>query len=115
MQLPILCPACNQPLLNNYKDYPTNRPYRLEKSCRIKPDHIFFCASKKGCDDEIGFLKITIDTNKMLTFNWELNIKRLYFTTGYMPNIITDIPYFEPDLSNYIKLVKKIKIIVPFA
>lgn len=114
MQLPIKCPCCNHPLLNNFKDYPINRPYQLEKTCKTKLDHQFFCASIKGCEDEIGYIKITVDMKIMLNFNWEIERKKLYISTGFMPHHNTYIPYIEPDLSNYKKLIERLMLLIPF-
>lgn len=114
MELPIVCPCCKHPLLNNFREYPINKPHQLEKTCRVKPDHQFTCLSRKGCDDEIGVIKITINMNNMLTFHWVIESKMLYFSTGFMPKSNTVIPYIEPDLDNYRKLVKRLKNLVPF-
>jgi hypothetical protein len=113
MQLPIVCPCCKNPLLNNFREYPVNKPQQLEKTCRIKPDHIFVCVSRKGCEDEIGVIKITVNLNTMLSFHWMIENKQLWFTTGFN-KVITELPYIEPDLDNYEKLVKRLKKLVVF-
>lgn len=115
MEMPILCPCCNSPLMNNFREFPLNKPHQLEKSCTIKPDHQFWCISRKGCEDEIGIIKITFDMNKMLKVNWIIHDKMLFITTGFSPIKNLALPYIEPDLDNYFSLIKKIKMLLPFA
>lgn len=114
MEMPIFCPCCNSPLMNNFKDFPFNKPHQLEKSCSIKPDHQFFCISRKGCEDEVGVIKITVDMNKMLRFNWIIHDKVLFVTIGFSSVKNLNLPYIEPDLANYKPLIKKLKTLLPF-
>lgn len=114
MELPIVCPCCKHPLLNYFREYPISKPHQLEKTCKIKPDHQFICLSKRGSDNEVNSIKITIDMNTMLTFNWVMPGKVLYFSSGFTPTKNIVLPYIEPDLENYKKLVKRLKNLVLF-
>lgn len=115
MEMPLCCPCCKSPLMNNFKDFPLNKSVQLEKYCSIKPNHHFWCISRKGCEDEIGIIRITVDMNKMLKFTWIIHDKMLYVTTGFSPTKNLPLPYIEPDLDNYFSLIKKIKKLIPFA
>lgn len=114
MNLPILCPLCHHPLMNNFKDYPFNRPSQLEKTCKIKPDHKFICLSRKGCEDEIGTISVVVDMSKNLTFTWVIEAKTLQVSSGFKDKNYNTFPYVHPDLDNLAKLLIKLKNLISF-
>lgn len=115
--MPINCPICNGPLVNNFKEYPKGNTYAMDKNC-FQASHYFYCASTKGKEDEVAFICIGLDPYKKVTANWLVLEKKLYIygneSTNNRKNIsevkTTYIPYVEPDFSDPFKLIDKIRL-----
>jgi hypothetical protein len=122
MQMINSCPCCSGPLVNDF--VPTkNKKEFLKKSCNKKLDHKFSIQSFADNHDEIERVYVTVDTGKLVTVVWDLLIKELYVTQflGY-PNLnyttkksAYRLPYTDPDLSDYPKLVRRIKTYIVFS
>ncbi len=111
------CPFCNSPLLN---EEATGRFIKnlWRKSCLFRLDHKFVETCKQS-DDKVYILKIQIDKN--LTAYWFFDNKKIAVVDCHISMLPkpedkqTEIPWFEPDLSNYKLLVSKIKKYVLFS
>jgi len=78
----------------------------ITKGCEKRVGHgIVFSASAQ--DDEVYIIQISLGQS-IATFS--LYVKKLWIDPGYMI-----LPYFDPDLSDYEKLVNKIKTYILFA
>lgn len=100
MIVPINCPKCNGELLNTFED--TRNGEILHKRCK-NVGHIFSCRLKKNemnlltisigrCHIEFGFAEKTIEMYRPPVLDTKLKL-----------------PWFEPDLSDYSALVKKLR------
>jgi hypothetical protein len=126
--MPERCPCCNGTLLNEFV-YGKSRRESLKKSCQKKIDHTFIVVSEDESaildNPEINFhdtvrtIGITIGRKKQLKVSWLLFSKRLLVHRGDLKNLsdeqIYDIPYIEPDFTNYSKLVSKLKTYIIFS
>lgn len=121
IEMPINCPICNGPLLNNFKEMPYGKPYAVEKTC-FTASHKFLCSSTKGNEDEVCFISLSLDPYKKMSANWVVLEKKLYvYGKGNSENEnstyqlkTTYIPYIEPDFSEPMKLINKIKLYTKF-
>jgi hypothetical protein len=104
------CPFCNSPLLN--EDTSIKFVKNLwRKSCLFKLDHKFIEICKQS-DDKVYLIQIKIENN--LTAYWFFDSKKVAVVDcniSLLPqrNKLKEIPWFEPDLSDYKHLVLKIK------
>ncbi len=114
MKMPSHCPFCQEPLLNEFRETRNGDTF-LRKTCFRKPDHKVTYVSR--CDEcEIELMGIELHAQDMLRANWNFISKELFVTRG-PPEIATSqpMPYFEPKLDDYKKLVEKIKTYLPFS
>jgi len=113
------CPKCHKPMLNTECGPHLSR-WRL--SCQ-SIDHDILALTPSGQFEMIENLRIAIFMgiyldNRVYT-DWNFPKKELCITEGmfgpsfYIPNSV--IPFFEPDLSNYDKLIRKIKSYLAFS
>ena len=99
MIIPQKCAICNGVLLNQFKPLGDIQ----YKSCTKVLGHSFEC----WCDsttDEILVVKLTY---KNINYKWYFEEKILYVENSKKKTIT--IPFFEPDLSDVPKLIKKIE------
>jgi hypothetical protein len=107
MKIPINCPFCKEPLINNYEQS------FLNIYCNNIDHNILFRPSIFD-HDEVHFMSIDYDVNK------DRDISRIiwYFwgktLLGRANSKYYELPWFEPDLSNYLKLCNKIKLYMIF-
>jgi hypothetical protein len=97
-------------------------PERWRLSC-IYLDHDILGLTVVGHDELLECLQIAIrmgtDKRDRVYVNWNFEDKELTITKGwlgasfYEPNVI--IPYFEPDLAQYDKLIKKLRTYLIFS
>jgi hypothetical protein len=113
MQMPKNCPICKGPVLNKFRDNPAPRSFELEKTCCDKPDHIFYCASKK-VDEDAYVVSVSFNSTRTKVAMWLPNDKKLWITNG-SAETKTLIPYIEPDFSNYRRLCSKLKTYLLFS
>lgn len=120
MKCPIKCPACDGVLLVEELASPTTTEY-WKKTCD-KTDHKFGCRYNSNTDE---IITVYIFIKEDLIMAWNLRDKYMYQTDKMPGNFLRDqtltiinkinIPYFEPDLSDYNKLIEKIKTYVTFS
>lgn len=111
MKMPINCPCCGAPLLNEFRS--TLVKEYLRKSCGSRLDHRFACTSYDEPYDVMYSMGIEIDTENMIRVNWMFDIKQMFVCKG--EDDTHSLPYFEPDLSDYRKLVAKLRTYVMFS
>lgn len=114
MKMPTHCPCCGDPLLNEFRS--TAVKEYLHKRCSSRLDHKFACTSNKEPYDEMFSMGIEIDTLNMIRVNWVFDRQEVFVCKD--PNNMNNVhslPYFEPDLSDYRKLVDKLRTYVMFS
>jgi hypothetical protein len=111
MKIPIDCPICNSPLLNEYIGAPQTQLQILHKSCKKTLGHrITFVASPHD-HDTVQVISIDLSTDKRI--NWYPPIQNLLINSSDGTDY--HLPYFEPDFSSYNKLIQKIKTYMTFS
>lgn len=112
MKAPIKCPVCGDPLLNIFppaEDLTT----RFTKKCDRRVDHQIVMQVE---DDEVTFLTILVSPKTMLKAGWSLTSKKFrVWRQQRNADSGIELPYFEPDLSDYNKLINKIKTYLVFS
>jgi len=110
MILPDKCPYCNDVMLTYYREIEEN--VIIIKECELHIDHLINLSS---FNDENVVYKIVIafykNEERARAF-WLPRQKSLMVLTN---KVFVPLPYFEPDLKNYKKLVEKIKTYLIFS
>ena len=114
MKAPIKCPVCGDPMLNTFppaEDLTT----RVTKSCTRRLDHKITMIAD---GDEVS--QMSIDLGNDLEAIWLFLMNKIWVQPRYnngsksKKNFVI-LPMFEPDLSNYKKLVDKVKTYLVFS
>lgn len=111
------CPKCKDVLLSSWVLLRSG-DYAWQKSCLPRLDHDVICVTRSNDDDELQTLILTINTDSQLKAIWNFVNKTLIVTKGTVKKAVKEgqrIPYFEPDLSDYKKVVEKIKTYITFS
>jgi hypothetical protein len=109
MITPIHCPFCGDVLLTTYKGDSV-----LLKTCDRRIGHeISYFANVPT--DTVYKVKIRIDGTPVKYVTWVFTKKELFLIARTGQSNITYLPYFEPDLTNYNKLVDKIRTYILFS
>lgn len=107
MMCPDKCPSCDGVLMINYFG---SEDQFLERSCKLKVDHKISFISKK--DGVVYRLDICISIQDQLTAHFFPYIKAIRFDNKFnYSNPVSNnfLPWFEPDFSDYKKLIEKLK------
>jgi hypothetical protein len=107
--MPSKCPICNKPMMNSYKLLVDGTEQLILKCNGIS--HMIRFYSSTHDHDEVTWVSL-LANNKVI--DWEPSIKRLGVSDVKDENEIV-IPYFEPDFSDYKKLLSKIKTYLVFS
>lgn len=111
MKLPTLCPFCKRVLVTqfiNNNGFDTNF---FTKTCETNPHHkLEFKAKSEKCGDKVFSMRMTIAFRKWAIWtDNELGEKWFrIWEEGTNNNLY--LPYFEPNMSDYNKLLEKIKL-----
>jgi hypothetical protein len=112
MKMPEVCPFCKGTLLNEYIDPMAGSTY-IRKICDKNITHNITFVSFNNQHDLVSYFYINYKSSR---FEWSYKSKELCF---YYPFILskkeTLLPWFEPDLSNYNKLINKVKTYLTFS
>jgi len=112
MKMPSHCPFCKAPMLNTYTPFLNTNASNLVKTCNKNITHKISFTSLLRDHDEVN--RITIPWGPYCAFKWafyaEDNYKLLF--SHKFGN--TKLPFFEPDLSNYKKLINKLNTYLVF-
>lgn len=111
MKVPSLCPCCRQPMVN--ESVPTVGIAYWRKHCHKRIDHTINITTVPGHDDDIKRLSLIVKDGVIIT--WEPENKRCWISRTWDLEWRYELPYWEPDLSNYPKLINKIKIYLLFS
>ena len=116
MKTPTICPKCHGPLLN------TELPLRggtgvWKKTCTDKLNHHFTCITQPNNDDLIEIVVIKINRGATpLKVGWYFTARMLMVYKEVVGSAdAIKIPWVEPTLDEYDKLIEKIKTYVVFS
>lgn len=107
MNVPTKCPVCGDPLLNSFGIAPEGKS--LWKSCNKRLNHNIEFFLQSEVDNRVG--RFTIILGK-LRVSWWLSEQRLQIIKD---GKVEDLPFFEPDLSDYGKLINKLRTYLTFS
>lgn len=110
MKSPTNCPSCNDILRNNFLDPNGIKVTRIEKICDKHLNHQFRCYQYADADT-IFAIDIEIDKENRIHAFFQLSIKSISIYRGnkLVARDALKLPYFEPDLANYSKIVEKLR------
>lgn len=114
------CPKCHEPMLNEeIRKVGDITTWRL--TCQKTLTHDILAVTMMEDDKQLEHLRIAIkmaaDRKDRKFIDWDFYKKQITITHGwngpsfYQPNLI---PFFEPDLSEYDKFIKKFRTYVTF-
>lgn len=106
MKLPVKCPYCGSIMITSFEGV-----YSTSKICALILDH-WIRLSAYNADDNIFAIRIRVDNRKDILSHayWNFNDKELNFDSTRGEQI--NLPWFDPDLSNYPKLCERVKLLV---
>lgn len=112
MKVPINCPVCGDPMLNTFPPA-EDLNNRVTKSCTSRLNHKIVVLVD---GDEVN--QMSIDLGNGLEAIWLFLMGKIWIqpTKGSKreDNFVI-LPFFEPDLTNYNKLVDKVKTYLVFS
>jgi hypothetical protein len=109
MKLPIDCPFCNNIMIT---DFPVGSDNFISKECFKRLDHkIKFISTP--VNDEVTQIIIRISDKPITYAKWIFNKSVVRIESSSKQNIY--LPWFEPELNDYCKLVDKIRTYVIFS
>lgn len=116
MKTPTVCPKCHGPLLSTEVQLRSGVSI-WKKTCASRLDHVFTCLTKRGDDDTVDLIGIMLNRDIQLRANWDFTRRQIKVHRGKPDMKLNglEIPWFEPDLDDYDKLVDKIKKYVVFS
>jgi hypothetical protein len=106
------CPFCNDVMLN--REMTTEHTL---KSCKKHPNHRIDAVSD-DTTNEIYAISILINNNPTIWATWHFLDQeiRIHNYSKTISKILGDaLPWFEPDLSDYCKLINKIRTYILFS
>src|SRR5271168_2156575 len=114
MKMPINCPFCGD-VLNT--EYPTSEVPEIEfKTCARRTTHyvrFIFIHNIMG-EDEVYEIILRISDSPLTYVKWIFMVERVRVVADGVKNDIY-LPWWEPDLSDYYKLMKKVKTYMLFS
>ena len=110
------CPRCKGPLLNEYVQTRGLKTL-LKLSCTKSLGHYFVMKSFVDDHDRPQSMTLGVgDRSHMTLAIWYLDNKKLLITPFIsVHGDIDELPYVEPDLSDYDKLVNKVRTYILFS
>src|ERR1700686_2141402 len=110
MKMPANCPICNSLMAGNERiDYSFPLPSNnlLQISCDKKIDHCLIFGSLVNNYNVVGFIVVKLLRSNRSEAIWRPEKKKLCII-AYSPYSEFYLPYFEPDFSDYNKLIEKL-------
>ncbi|HEY5268308.1 MAG TPA: hypothetical protein VII94_04195 [Candidatus Saccharimonadales bacterium] len=100
MKIPVKCPICGDVMMTRFERI-------MYKICSTHINHGIQFISNDDCFT-VRQVILRVSTSPFIYAKWIFNAEIIRIETeGTLNNII--LPWFEPDLSNYKKLLEKIK------
>lgn len=111
------CPCCGDPLLNDAVRDNQLLTESFRRSCLKHLDHKFTTLVDPN-KDEVVAMGIEVDPKEMVRFQWNFKKKVAFVAKGLPKQAEKNavyLPYFEPDLSDYHRLVAKLRTYLTFS
>jgi hypothetical protein len=112
------CPKCGGILQNDYAPIGPHEEV-LTKICK-KSDHYFKCTLDSN-SNKVERVTIRISTAPFIKVSWNIDSSKVIVTKGTLKEALEkgggdfELPFFEPDFTNYDRLVEKIKTLLIFS
>lgn len=119
MNIPTVCPKCHGTLLNG--PLVIKGASAWKKVCDKKIDHSFICLIKEEQEEKIVVIGMTLSRDKSIKVFWDLVRRKILvhrsesIVIPFPGNEVLEIPWFEPNIDEYDKLINKIKKYVTFS
>lgn len=117
MKMPTHCPCCHNPLLNEFTPTSIDGEF-LRKTCFTKVGHRFSCVTCRD-DNMADHAAIELFSKGLVKVNviWDFQKQNVLVATSYLTNIesIQTLPFFEPDFTDYQKLIDKLRTYLTFS
>jgi len=112
MIMPINCPICAEPFINDFQNnYPGSTEW-IRKSCRRRLDHVIVINGDPKNETSVNWISGILSSNICVIWWFSQKKITLQIKGGKECN---DIPFFEPDFSNYKRLIEKLKTYILFS
>lgn len=110
MKLPINCPICGDVMMTTFEQGASSYS-AIIKTCDKRLNHKIKIASAFTNNDLVRYINLEYDFNTK--FNWLpiVGLLSLYVKGQYKERL----PYFEPDFSDYPKLLNRLKTCLVFS
>ena len=111
MKVPTKCPFCGDTLLNTFppaEDFNN----QVTKYCNRRVIHKVTIIVE---NDEVVTFSMSLEYNTKLQITWGFKSGKLWVWDDKPFSPITYLPFFDPDFSDYRKLVNKIKTYLVFS
>lgn len=102
----VKCPKCGDVFLKEF--YET---YEF-RSCRNKIDHKI---TIKFCEDKLRLISINLDSMTKVIWNFRLRLIQIQGLNISKIEVKSNVPFFEPKLLEYDKLLNKIRTYILFS
>lgn len=112
MQQLVNCPVCGDVMLTDF-----NSAYSTIKECNRRIDHRIRLSSFDQTN-EVFVIRLLVKRAPMLWAVWEIHDKRFYFSPskiGARRHRDIQMPWFEPDTSDFQKLTDKVRLYLLFS
>ena len=112
------CPKCHGVLKHDYAFIGPNEEV-LIRTCE-QVSHYFKCVSDSQTN-ELQRVTIRISTSPLIKVSWNIEDKKIIVNKGTLQEALSNdggemqLPFFEPDFSDYNKLISKIKTYLIFS
>jgi hypothetical protein len=110
MKTPSRCPFCSGPLRHDYVPAAPKVEY-LNLVCDKKVGHSIIIRPCYSNNEYVDWISIPMDPHRQIL--WHMGIASLVLNTDRGQNFY--LPFFEPNLTNYRKLIDKIKTYILFS
>ncbi len=110
MEIPINCPICNDILCSEFDDHYRIKSTTIRKICNKKINHNYKLISFDR--DSIYEIELIIPHFKKIKFIWRFINNSLYYCESpikKLGSLVTYLPFFIPDFSNFPKLISRLK------
>lgn len=106
MEMPTLCPICHDIMATDFR----LNDHGITKKCIKKLNHTIQLQSYSMNADEVQFIFLAYGKTKSNIFLWNLKTSKLKILYSHI-----DIPFFEPNFSNFNKLTNKLDTYIMFS
>ncbi len=111
MKVPVNCPICGDPLLNYFGSDPYGAAF-IQKSCDKRLSHKLFIVV---VEEQVHSINVPLPYKLGWQATWLLKSQELWIVHPEDNGSPVILPYFEPDLTDFPKLLQKIQTYMVFS